>query len=99
MLYRNPGRPKSRTADDCPKCPPDPETRKRLAAAAKTHPRYLRRTKEPEYRALRLGCDDVADEEMPRTVSANSGVTERPTTVTDRRAVAGRAPAGIPELL
>lgn len=81
------------------KTPPDRETLGRLAAYADLRPGDLLRTKEALYRELRLGRSGLSDDETLAAIAAHPILLERPIAVVGRRAVIGRPPERVLELL
>lgn len=111
-LYHNPRCSKSRqalallrergiepTVVEYFKHPPDAQRLGELLGMLGMTPRELMRTREPEYRAL--GLDDVGlgDDELIRAIVEHPVLMERPVAVKGRRAVLGRPPEKVLELL
>jgi len=81
------------------KTPPDEATLARLLEQLGLRPRDLMRTKEPEYTALGLADPSLDDGALIRAMAAHPKLIERPIVVHGRRAVLGRPPAKVLELL
>ena len=61
--------------------------------------RALLRTGEPEYTELGLGSEELTDDELVAAMSAHPRLIERPILVVGDRAVIGRPPERVLELL
>ena len=81
------------------KSPPDEATLTRLLKQLGIAPRDLLRTKEPEYKALGLGDAGLDDAALIRAMVRHPKLIERPIVVEGRRAVLGRPPEKVLELL
>lgn len=79
--------------------PPDPATLRNLLGKLGLDARAVLRTGEPEYRTLRL--DDPATDEatLIEALAAHPALLERPIAVRGARAVIGRPPERVLELL
>lgn len=64
-----------------------------------TGPRELIRTKEPRYAELGLDDPDVTDEQLIEAMAANPILIQRPVLIKGGRAVIGRPPERVIELL
>ncbi|MFP5261929.1 MAG: arsenate reductase (glutaredoxin) [Blastocatellia bacterium] len=62
-------------------------------------PRELLRKDEPVYRELNLGGRDLSDDELIRLMAENPDLMQRPIVVRGNRAVLGRPPENVEELL
>lgn len=111
-LYHNPRCSKSRAAlallresgaeleiVEYLKVPPEPETLRKLAAYAGLRPRELLRSKEAPYRELGLDRSGLSGDEILAAIAAHPILLERPIAVADSRAVVGRPPERVLELL
>jgi arsenate reductase (glutaredoxin) len=81
------------------KTPPDRDTLRQLATSAGLRPRDLLRAKEPLYRQLRLDRTELSDAEILATIAAHPILLERPIAAAGRRAVIGRPPERVLELV
>lgn len=79
--------------------PPDPRRLKALLEMLGMNPRELIRTKEAEYRELGLDAADLGNNELIRAMSEHPVLIERPIVVAGERAVVGRPPEKVLELL
>ena len=79
--------------------PPDSATLRQLLKLLAFEPRALMRTGEPQY--LALGLDDTAlsDDELIAALAAHPQLLQRPIVVRGERAIIGRPPARVLELL
>lgn len=111
-LYHNPRCSKSRAALELLQArnvdvevieylqaPPSPSALRELLAALGTGPRSLLRTGEPEYAALGLDRSGIDDEQLIEAMSTHPRLIERPIFVHGARAVVGRPPERVLELL
>ena len=111
-IYHNPRCSKSRQALDLLrergvepevveylKTPPDEATLTRLLKQLGLAPRELLRTKEPEYKELGLNDPTIDDATLIRAMVAHPKLIERPIVVQGKRAVLGRPPEKVLELL
>lgn len=111
-LYHNPRCSKSRAAlallrgqgvepevIDYLKDPPDAKTLSWLLELLGLGPRELMRTKEPEYRALGLDDPALGRDALIAAMVANPRLIERPILIKDCRAVIGRPPERLLEIL
>lgn len=111
-LYHNPRCSKSRAAlallrehgiepeiVEYLKAPPDRDALRRLAEYTGLRPRELLRSKEAPYRALGLERSGLSDDEVLAAIAAHPILLERPIAVAGRRAVIGRPPERVLELL
>ena len=62
-------------------------------------PRDILRTKEPEYQGLGLGDPSVSDEKILSAIESNPVLLERPIFIKGNKAVIGRPPERVKELL
>ena len=81
------------------KSPPNEATLTRLLKQLGIGPRDLLRTKEPEYKALGLADAGLDDAALIRAMVRHPKLIERPIVVEGRRAVLGRPPEKVLELL
>jgi len=81
------------------KTPPDELMLARLLKQLGIGPRDLLRTKEPEYAALGLADPGLDDDALIRAMAEHPKLIERPIVVHGRRAVLGRPPEKVLELL
>lgn len=79
--------------------PPSPEALRALVARLGLPPRALLRTSEAAYTALGLGDTALPDETLIAAMSAHPQLIERPILVVGERAVIGRPPERVLELL
>lgn len=111
-LYHNPRCSKSRQAlellessGEAPavvrylETPPDADTLRGLLRALGLPARALLRTGEEEYAALGLDDPALGDEALVAAMLAHPRLIERPIAVRDGRAVIGRPPEAVLELL
>lgn len=111
-LYHNPRCSKSRAAlsllqergaevhvIEYLKNPPDEEALHQLVAMLEIAPRALLRTNEAPFRELHLEDDSLDDAEILHAIAANPILMQRPIAVTGERAVIGRPPERVLELL
>ena len=112
ILYHNPRCSKSRAALDllaergvAPEIvryldtPPDAGTLRRLLAQLGLPARALLRTGEDEYKTLKLADPALDDEALIAAMAAHPKLIERPVFVCGGRAVIGRPPERVLELL
>ena len=81
------------------KTPPDEVALARLLAQLGLRPRDLVRTMEPEYKALGLDDPGLDDTALIRAMVEHPKLIERPIVVQGKRAVLGRPPEKVLELL
>jgi arsenate reductase len=111
-IYHNPRCSKSRTALDLLrnqgvepeiveylKDPPDARTLARLLDMLGLEPRDLMRKKEPEYRENDLGDPGLTREQLIDAMVAHPKLIERPIVVKDGKAMLGRPPETVLDLL
>lgn len=79
--------------------PPDPATLDRLLKWLKMEPRDLMRRKEKEYRALGLDDPSLDREALIQAMVDHPRLIERPIVVRNRKAVLGRPPERVLDLL
>ncbi len=112
LLYHNPRCSKSRGALDLlqengiePEVvrylddPPDAGTLHALVGKLGIRPRELLRTGEEEYRSLGLADESLGDDAIIEAMAAHPRLIERPILVRGDRAVIGRPPERVLELL
>jgi len=112
ILYHNPRCAKSRQALDLLrgrgieptvveylKYPPDARRLKALLRLLAMTPRQLMRTKEAEYRELGLHDTTLDDEDLIVAMTAHPVLIERPIVVKGARAILGRPPERVLEIL
>ena len=111
-LYHNPRCSKSRAARELLEArridldiveylvtPPDAATLRDLARRMGVGARNLLRTGEPEYRELGLDDQSLTDDALLDAIAAHPRLLERPIAVHGERAVIGRPPERVLELL
>ena len=81
------------------KVPPDAATLKRLLKALRLTPRELLRSKEKECAALGLDNPAVSDDAVIAAMVAHPILIERPIIVTGTKAVLGRPPQRVLDLI
>ena len=79
--------------------PPDAATLRTLVRKLGIRPRELLRTGEEEYRSLRLADESVGDDAIIEAMAAHPRLIERPILMREERAVIGRPPERVLELL
>ena len=79
--------------------PPSPAQLRELLRLLGTGPRSLLRTGEPEYDVLRLADISLDDDTLIAAMAAHPRLIERPVFVHGGRAVIGRPPESVLELL
>ena len=79
--------------------PPDADTLRGLVEKLGIPPRELLRTGEEEYRSLGLADASVDDAALIAAMAAHPGLIERPILVRGARAVIGRPPERVLELV
>lgn len=79
--------------------PPDAATLRTLVRKLGIRPRELLRTGEEEYRSLGLADESVGDDAIIEAMAAHPRLIERPILMRDERAVIGRPPERVLELL
>lgn len=79
--------------------PPDAATLKALLRALGLHARELLRTGEDEYRELGLADPALEEDALVAAMVAHPRLIERPIVVRGKRAVIGRPPESVLELL
>lgn len=79
--------------------PPDAATLRTLVRKLGIRPRELLRTGEEEYRSLGLADESVGDDAIIQAMAAHPRLIERPILMRDERAVIGRPPERVLELL
>ena len=112
VLYHNPRGSKSRGALELLQergiepqlvryldTPPDAATLRTLVRKLGIRPRELLRTGEEEYRSLGLADESVGDDAIIEAMAAHPRLIERPILMRDERAVIGRPPERVLELL
>jgi arsenate reductase len=62
-------------------------------------PRELMRTNEPEYKALNLDREDISREELIQALHEHPKLLQRPIVVTTDKAVIGRPPEKVMEII
>ena len=81
------------------KTPPTIAELKALLAKLGLKPRELLRTKEPEYRAAGLNKPELSDAEILRAMIDHPKLIERPIVVHGNKAMLGRPPERVLEIL
>lgn len=79
--------------------PPDADTLRALVRKLGVRPRELLRTGEDEYRSLGLADESVGDDAIIEAMAAHPRLIERPVLVRGDRAVIGRPPERVLELI
>lgn len=79
--------------------PPDSATLRELLRKLGVGPRDLMRTKEPEYRELGLDDERLPSDTLVSAMVAHPKLIERPVFVNGERAVIGRPPEKVLEIL
>lgn len=79
--------------------PPDAAQLRDLLSKLGISPRQLLRTGEDEYKALNLADQALSDEQLIATMAANPKLIERPILIAGDKAVIGRPPEKILEIL
>ena len=79
--------------------PPNAATLRTLVRKLGIRPRELLRTGEEEYRSLGLADESVGDDAIIEAMAAHPRLIERPILMRDERAVIGRPPERVLELL
>lgn len=79
--------------------PPDEKQLKHLLQLLKLKPRDLMRHKEEEYSALGLDNPELDDETLISAMAAHPKLIERPIVVHGNRAIIGRPPEKVLEIL
>lgn len=79
--------------------PPDHETLDKLLDQLGLHPRELMRHKEPEYQGLGLDDPSLSREALIAAMVRHPRLIERPIVVKDGKAVLGRPPGRVLDLL
>jgi arsenate reductase len=79
--------------------PPTARDLGRILKCLGLRPRALLRTKEAVYEALRLGDPDLSDAALVRAMVENPILIERPILVAGSRAVIGRPPERVLEII
>lgn len=79
--------------------PPSPQTLKKITKMLSLSPRDLIRTGETEYKKFGMDNQDLSDDQLLQLMSANSKVIERPIVIYNDRAVIGRPPENVLELI
>ena len=81
------------------KNPPTPEKLKEILSLLKISPRDLIRKKEDEYKELGLANSKLSDEDLINCMVKNPILIERPIVVVDGKAVLGRPPEQVLNIL
>lgn len=79
--------------------PPDAAALKKLLTALKLKPRQLLRTKEKDYQALGLDDPGLSDTELIEAMAAHPLLIERPIVVAGGKAVLGRPPEKVLDII
>lgn len=79
--------------------PPDAATLKHLLGLLGIGARQLLRTGEDEYQALNLADASLSDEQLIAAMAAHPKLIERPILVSGNRAVIGRPPENLLEII
>jgi len=81
------------------KTPPSHSALKQIIALLKISPRELLRQKEPAYNELKLDNPALSDNEILTAMVENPILIERPIVIQGKKAVIGRPPENILEIL
>lgn len=79
--------------------PPDPATLKRLLKMLSMKPRQLLRTHEAPYAELGLDDPNLTDDELIAAMTSHPVLIERPIVEADGRAVIGRPPENVLQIV
>ena len=79
--------------------PPDADTLESLLNLLGLEPRDLMRRKEPEYQALGLDDPSLSREALVAAMAAHPRLIERPIVIQDGKAVLGRPPERVLDIL
>ena len=79
--------------------PPDADTLESLLNLLGLEPRDLMRRKEPEYQALGLDDPSLSRESLVAAMAAHPRLIERPIVIQDGKAVLGRPPERVLDIL
>lgn len=79
--------------------PPNRDELKSLLARLQLKPRSLLRPSEAEYKALHLDDTTLSDEALIHAMMTHPRLIERPIVTTDEKAVIGRPPENVLELI
>ena len=79
--------------------PPDADTLESLLKLLGLEPRDLMRKKEPEYQALGLDDPSLTREALVAAMAAHPRLIERPIVIRDGKAVLGRPPERVLDIL
>ncbi|PLY14311.1 MAG: arsenate reductase (glutaredoxin) [Sedimenticola sp.] len=81
------------------KTPPDKATLERILKMLGLEPRQLMRTKESEYQALGLDNPDLTREQLIQAMVDNPKLIERPIVINNGKAMIGRPPEKVLDIL
>lgn len=81
------------------KTPPGLQEINQLLGKLGADPRQLMRTNEPEYKALNLDREGISREELIQALHENPKLLQRPVVVTTDKAVIGRPPEKVLEII
>ncbi len=81
------------------KTPPDKATLERILDMLGLEPRELMRSKEQEYKSLRLDDPNLSRDQLIEAMIANPKLIERPIVIQNGRAAIGRPPEKVLEIL
>lgn len=79
--------------------PPSPQTLKKITTMLGVAPRDILRTGEKEYKEFGMDNTDLSDDQLLQLMSANPKVIERPIVIYNDRAVIGRPPENVLDLI
>ena len=79
--------------------PPDTMTLKKIAKLLELSPRELMRKGEPIYKELQLDNPKLSDEELFSARSKNPVLIERPIVLAGNKAIIGRPPENVLEII
>ena len=79
--------------------PPDAATLKKILKLLGLKPRELMRNKETVYKELKLDSDKLSDEQLIAAMVKHPILIERPIVLANKKAVLGRPPENVLEIL
>ena len=79
--------------------PPSPQTLKKITKMLNASPRDILRTGETEYKEFGMDNKNLSDDQLLQLMSANPKVIERPIVIYNNKAVIGRPPENVLELI
>lgn len=81
------------------KTPPDVNDLKQILNKLNLSPRELLRNNEPEYKENQLDDNNLSDEEIVQAISKHPILMQRPIVILGNKAIIGRPPEKVNELL